>query len=459
MKENGPLKKNLLLPVTPEDYLDAAKAAMRFIMTRVRTDAPEGHYWTLEDAQTGHERYYDEICMYSGAAGIVCYLLSLYQVTSDEAYLAEARQGGAYLMYRWYHQRELKKNFSKYAFSTGYSGAAYALTALYKLTGDEEYKACVESIIDGMKADAQPGEGGQGYTWSTYPGIVGNAGTVLFLLYAADVYDRPDWRSFAVEAGRIFLGKGRSMGDGKIVYSGVDPTYFHASPDYVDPNFPMGTGGIGFTLLRLYEASGDPVFRDAVNGVAEYMEDAATKTADAALLPHALPDRPDLYYLGYCHGPAGTTRFFYKMYTMTGDRAYLDWALRFANGTTKAGAPEIHSPGYWNTYNICCGTAGIENMYLGLYAATGRDDLRKMALRCGRVLLGAADWTEEADGTHACWNFALDRVAPKVITSPIGLFDGAAGIGLMLLELYQCETGTFQVSRAIDDPFPEKFIF
>ena len=57
---------------TAEKYLDAAKAAMNFINTRKRTDE-EGIYWTLADAAAGKPSYYDEICMYAGASGIICF--------------------------------------------------------------------------------------------------------------------------------------------------------------------------------------------------------------------------------------------------------------------------------------------------------------------------------------------------------------------------------------------------
>ena len=53
------------------------------------------------------------------------------------------------------------------------------------------------------------------------------------------------------------------MGNGRICYTGVDPTYFGAGKDYIDPNFPMGTGGIGFLMLKLYEVSGKKEFLDA----------------------------------------------------------------------------------------------------------------------------------------------------------------------------------------------------
>ena len=75
---------------TAEKYLDAAKAAMNFINTRKRTDE-EGIYWTLADAAAGKPSYYDEICVYAGASGIICFLLSLYEDTQDAAYLDEAR--------------------------------------------------------------------------------------------------------------------------------------------------------------------------------------------------------------------------------------------------------------------------------------------------------------------------------------------------------------------------------
>ena len=45
--------------------LETAKAAMRFINTRKR-QAPEGIYFSLEDGETGHASYYDEICLYAG---------------------------------------------------------------------------------------------------------------------------------------------------------------------------------------------------------------------------------------------------------------------------------------------------------------------------------------------------------------------------------------------------------
>ena len=435
--------------------LETAKAAMRFINTRKR-QAPEGIYFSLEDGETGHASYYDEICLYAGASGILCFLLGLYDATAEREYLEEAKEVARYLQYRWNHQRTLKRNFSQYAFSSGWSGAGFALLQLYQVTGEQTYADTVNSIVEQAIRDARPAASGEGYEWSTFQGIVGNAGTVLFLLKVAEVLQNKKFRDFALDAGQTFLHQGRSMGDGRIVYQGVDPTYFGAGKDYIDPNFPMGTGGIAFALLKLYEASGDKRFLDAVTGVTEYMDTAAVKMKAGKLLPHGLPDRGDLFYAGYCHGPAGTNRFFYQLYQMTGDEKYKKEIEDLTDGMESLGVPAKQSAGYWNVLNICCGTAGILNMYLGLWAAFGEDRYYEKAQECEKILLDRAIYEEIEAGLTAKWQFALDRVAADVLTTPIGFLDGAAGIGAMLLQMYGAENGNFKAMRAIDDPFPAK---
>lgn len=437
-------------------YLRTARAVMRFIDTR-KKQGPEGIFWSLEDAAAGRAIYYDEVCMYAGASGIICFLLNLYQVTGESSYLEEAREAAKYLKWRWENERTLKRNFSPYAFSSGWSGVGFALLQLYRVTREEEYGRLVSDIVEQIIRDAEKPADGIGFGWSSYPGIVGNAGTVLFLLYASGQMDRTSWKDFAIEAGRIFLNMGRDMGQGRRYYPGVDPKYFGAGDDYIDPNFPMGTGGIGFTLLRLYEESKDEVFWDAVKGVPEYMESVAVpvgKAGKGKLLPHALPDRPNLFYLGYCHGPAGTCRFFYKLWEMTGEDKYVKMIQDLVEGVKETGAPERRTDGYWNTHNVCCGTAGLVNLFLGLWAADDRQEYLDLAKRCGEVLLNDAEGALEEKEAKIKWRFALDRVAPKRVSTPIGFFDGAAGIGAMLLQLHMAENGGFEVHRFIDDPFP-----
>ena len=98
-------------------------------------------------------------------------------------------------------------------------------------------------------------------------------------MFAADVYQDEEWKNFGITAGRNFLGQRQDVGEGKCWYPGVDPAYFGAKPDYIDPNFPMGTAGVGFVLQKLYEASGDAVYLQAEQGITGFMDSVAVKNA------------------------------------------------------------------------------------------------------------------------------------------------------------------------------------
>ena len=150
-------------------YLETAQAAMNFINTR-KKQGPEGIYWSLQDAAEGRKIYYDEICMYAGASGIICFLLGLYDAAKDESYLEEAEEAAKYIIYRWHHDRSLKRNFSQYAFSSGWSGAGFALTRLYLATGKQEYEEAVASIIEQAQKDAKPGAGRSWLQLVQFPG-------------------------------------------------------------------------------------------------------------------------------------------------------------------------------------------------------------------------------------------------------------------------------------------------
>ena len=443
--------KNIFSKPKAEDYLNEAIAAANFINTR-RVETPEGLYWSVADGKADDSVYYDEICMYAGSAGIAHYFLQLWRVLNEEKYLDDAKEAAGYIIYRWREKRELARNFNIWAYSSGYSGIASFLLELYEITGDEKYSQIVEEINEAIVADAKPSEDGVGYYWSTYPGIVGDAGIILYLLESAKKLNQKKWADFAIDAGRIYLNKARDYEEGGRYYLGVNPEYFNSDDSYIDPNFPMGAAGIGFTLLRLYEESGDKAFLDAVEGIPEFHEAVALKDGDAALLPHGLPTRPDTYYLGYCHGPAGTARFYHKYYEITKKEEYFDWQIRLANGIIRAGAPEVHSPGYWNTHCYCCGTAGMTNLFVGIWAATGDKKYLEYAERTGEQMLGWSTHVKGDTGQQAMWYQAFVGAKPTRITTNIGMYDGAAGIGWALVQLYMAKNGEFIIERVVDDP-------
>jgi hypothetical protein len=74
--------------------------------------------------------------------------------------------------------------------------------------------------------------------------------------------------------------------------------------------------------------------------------------------------------LGWCHGPAGTGRFFYRLSQLTYDPGWLTLVRSQATTLMALGIPERQTPGYWNNISRCCGATGVGEFFLGLFAAT-----------------------------------------------------------------------------------------
>lgn len=66
-----------------------------------------------------------------------------------------------------------------------------------------------------------------------------------------------------------------------------------------------------FVLARLYEETRRAEFLAAAKEGARHIQSIAKVEGDSALVYYREPDLEGLYYLGYCHGPAGTARLFY----------------------------------------------------------------------------------------------------------------------------------------------------
>ncbi len=456
-----PLYRNILNSAKTEDFLEEALAVARYINTRaVRSQNPE--YGDLLHWDISAESSYDDLCMYAGASGIGHFYLELYRAVKGENFLTDAKAAGNYLIYRWKNEKNLGKNFSPWAFSTGYSGAAFYLIELYEISKEEKYKSAAVEICRAIIASAQKGENGRGYTWGDYPGIVGDAGIMLFLMEAGKRLSIPKFTEFGADAAEIFLDRAKSYSGGGIYYLGVKPEYFGSGKDYIDPNFPMGAAGIGYTLLKAYEVSGRKEFLDATDGLLDFFAAAAIYSDDkkAALLPHGIPStKTDVYYLGYCHGPSGTARFFYELYKVTKSPRAKEWEEKIIKGLLYTGAPEVHSAGYWNIYCYCCGTTGMMDMFLGEWACGNGSEYLEYARRCGNVLLGQSIHFETKEGIAAKWNQAFTYADQTKITANIGLYDGAAGMGWLCLQYYLAAKGKFHASREIDAPYPEEAEF
>ena len=135
---------------------------------------------------------------------------------------------------------------------------------------------------------------------------------------------------------------------------------------YMD-NFSHGTAGVAYFLSESYLRTKNQKYLDAALQAATLLDSLSN---DKGYVPHHFPGGEDLYYLNWCHGPAGTSRLYYSLYQATSDVAWLEKMTHTANNLMDEGIHEHQTPGYWNNVGKCCGAAGVAEYYLWMYDIT-----------------------------------------------------------------------------------------
>ncbi|MCX6574329.1 MAG: lantibiotic modifying-like protein, partial [Candidatus Aminicenantes bacterium] len=132
-----------------------------------------------------------------------------------------------------------------------------------------------------------------------------------------------------------------------------------------------------------------------------------------------------------------------------GDKTWLDWVRRSANGLLTSGIPEQEAPGFWNNAGICCGLAGVGEFFLDLSKALGERSYLDFSKRVASQLLARAT----VESGRMSWLQAEHRTRPDYLFAQTGYMQGAAGIGTFLLRL--ADTDRTGVERIVfpDTPF------
>ena len=394
--------------------------------------------------------------LYSGTPGIILFLLELHHATGDPVYLREAMDGafmlqGAHLEAGGWPAAAGTTPDDPSLFSpglyTGVAGAGFALAEVWRASGDGMTHFGAMLMFDSLIAAAQPTD--SGVIWfdedpdeASYDIISGSAGVGLSLLYAADLLDFPEARETAVAAGKHLLSVARPAEGGlKWPLGETNPRLM--------PNFSHGTAGVAYFLARLAEVTGEGVFLDAALQGGRYLQAVARCENDGCLVFHHEPGGEDLFYLGWCHGPAGTARLFHMLHRLTGEDEWREWVLRGARGIRNAGIPELRPEGYWNNVSQCCGDAGVGEFFLGLAAEYDDPEHLEFAKHLGSYILG--EGMRDEAGAH--WIQAEHRTRPEFVQAQTGWMQGAAGVGGFLLHLDGAESGRPPRFRMPDTPW------
>jgi lantibiotic modifying enzyme len=417
----------------PESDLDVALRAERWIRS-ARVTTEHGTAWPSDPLDPGSVVRN----LYTGTPGVVLFLLELHAATGDAAVIEQARAGADDLAATLPATAADVRDAGLY---TGLAGIAYTLAETWRSTRDDRYRREAERAIGLIRSAARPA--GAGIEWSDSADIIsGGSGIALSLLWSADALGDASLVDLAARAGRRLaeLGKPANGGLKWAISPSVAQLY---------PNFSHGTAGVGYTLATLHGRTGERPLLDAALAGATYLDAVTDRSGGGCKVFHHESGGEQLFYLSWCHGGAGTARFYHRLAEVTGDRAWRERIGCLAKGITDLGAPVERTPGYWNNISQCCGSAGVGEFFLSLERLEpGRGHLQ-VARRAAEDIVNRA--SASADGSK--WVQAEHRVRPDLLVAQTGFMQGAAGVGTFLLHLDAHARGRAQRIVLPDSPF------
>lgn len=414
--------------------LELAVDAAAFIDSNRR-----GAFW----ARTPEPESVVDHTLYHGTAGIIVFLLELAEATGDSSHAGGAVEAGRGLV-----DVLDKKRWASVAFATGWSGYAFALNELAQRTDDPEFAAASERCIDRLLA--QSTTIGRGIGWiepmpfaditgftgdrEIYDLSVGAAGSGVAMMSLA--------KTSRSETGRVdYIDRASSIGErllevGEATPDGIRWGLMSEIPfPFTAPNFAHGGAGVGYFFARLFEATGDRRFLHAASEAARYVVSRMHPVGEGALVCHTEELQPPEFYLGQCHGPAGTGRLFTLLARLTADAARLDPLDTMIRGLDGIVAPSTRSWGWWNNYGRCCGDAGLGDAAL-LFAGTPCTDAQRANyLSLANACAAVVDERSVCSNGARSWTQAEHRARPRFVQAQTGYMQGAAGIGSFLVHL------------------------
>ena len=411
----------------------------------------DGTFWRRTDEPDSGV----DLTLYHGAAGIVLFQLEVGEARDDSGSTERAMSAGRTLA-----KRLLQKTHSSVAFATGWPGYAFTFRVLAQHATSDDDRTLFSNALTHCNAELmkQATRFDRGIGWiepmpfsditghsgerEIYDMSVGAAGAGLGLLDSYEHGLAPDALAWAVDVAERLLQVEETTPDGKRWALMADMPF-----PFTAPNFAHGGAGVGYFLARLHEATGNQNFLDAAISAATYTMSRAQPVGGGCLVCHTEEQQPPAYYLGACHGPAGTGRLLGLLCRLTGDDTWQRHADALLEGIRGLGAPANRSWGWWNNYAQCCGDAGLGDYALAMWKSSGDDRYLELAHDCAEVIATTA---VRAEGM-ARWPQAEHRARPKFVQAQTGYMQGAAGIGSFLIHL-----ATAEASKPVRIVFPDQ---
>lgn len=319
-------------------YLDVAVRASRWL-ERTAQRRGETILWSA-DPDRPAEVGYD---LYNGTTGVLPFWVELYSATNEPRALEFVHGGAEHLL------QALRSVDQKDAgLYTGLAGIGFALGLAHRVTRDDAHRegalralALVREAAAGADVGMTAATIDAWVRWLDSTDIIsGSAGTGLYLLWAYRQYGNDAALALARGAGNALIADAERVTEGQLRWK------VNATIPREYPNFSHGTAGVSYFLAKLHEATKDARFLEAAVSGARYLQAIATRTEhDGRMVHHSTPGNETLFYMSWCHGPAGTARLFHTLERLTLDRSYGAYAEQLATATMDMKVPE-RSPGF-----------------------------------------------------------------------------------------------------------------
>lgn len=382
--------------------------------------------------------FLDDKTFYGGSAGIGLFYIRLYLVSKEEKYIYKAIDAANYLIDTYEEDKDRKEpGFFSSGYYNGPSGQGYFSEILYQVLKDvgndaSKYHEFALKVADDL-VDSIRKVDDKASTWTHSVAMVSDGSDDLYLLYMYERTGDQRYLDTAVSNGYYFISQAEDAPVGKRWYAMdvTNPAFNFKEKGYF-PNFFYGTSGNAYLLALLYKYTKEEIFLEYAKAGALYIESVAHVKDGTTLIPYNVPNRENIFYLGMCQGPVGTTRLYRLLYELTHDSHYSDYVIKLTDGILATGAPQIHSPGYWKTYCYCCGAAGMLELFIQVNHFFNIEDYSDAASDAAITLIGDSFVSDHKRRWYTQWT----RILPKDVEAYTGLFHGSTGCANALLTLY-----------------------
>jgi lantibiotic modifying enzyme len=346
---------------------------------------------------------------YCGTSGVALFL-ALAAEAADDRLIRKTAEGAA--RHAVSHAKEVPKQ-QRIGVYSGTLGIAWALLEISRILGDGGWTEQGIGLLDGIEGDI-PGAG--------LDVMSGYAGAIPAFLSLARRYGRPDWTELSFRCGEALEAAAVRSSEGWS-WKTIDIPGQRDSRNLT--GFSHGAAGIGWALLELSEATGEPRFRSAADEAFRYERRHYSPEHEN------WPDFRDylrppggngpVFGTAWCHGAPGIALSRLRAWGLTADpkaREDAEAALRTTRRSLEA--PDAARSGF----SLCHGCAGNGDVLLEAAQCLGESDARQVAENVGHAGI------EQFEAKRLPWPCGL----PGAGETP-GLMLGTAGIGHFYLRL------------------------